>query len=262
MPLSMSDDEVPVRITDDDIPVVAADERFPESTFGMTENIFAPVPLPLRLVVRLTPDRVVSIARLLRGAVMPGLVSHVFALRALFPDAAGSDDPNVAEALALERDALRSVLDRLYVKMRIPGYGVTVADCEDVTARRSLTTLLQAVADHRDRGPSWIVDPVLSAHIDPHAAHALNRVLPHAPLGAPEALHAVATLLPRSCDDDPILAGALECYVTLLQDAFANTIGLAPETFDELLSSHADRDLDAARDGLLRALDARVPVQA
>lgn len=215
---------------------------------------------PLRLIVHLTPDRVASIARLLRGAVMPGLVSHVFALRALFPDVVGSDDPNVAEALALERDALRSVLDRLYVKMRIPGFGVTASDCEDVTARRSLTALLNTVTEHSDRDGAAIHDPVLVARINMDAARALNDGLRLAPLGAPEALHAMACLLPRSCNDEAALTDALESYVTLLQTAFARAIGSAPFAFDEILATHMDRELDAARAGLLAALDARTPV--
>jgi hypothetical protein len=217
---------------------------------------------PLRLIVHLTPDRSASIARLLRGALMPGLISHVFALRALFPDAAGSADPAITEALARERDALRSVLDRLYVKMRIPGYDVTAADCEDTTARRSLAALLGAVAD--SRGDDWTPTghPALSTTVDAPAAQTLLDALNGADIGSPIALYAVASLLPRTCDDVPALTGILEHYVVLLQEAFARTLHLGSGEFDAVLAHHTDPGLDAARDRLILSLDAPMAVPA
>lgn len=193
----------------------------------------------VQLVIRLTPDRSASIARLLRGASMPGLVSHVFALRALFPDTTASEDPELAQLLALERDALRAVLDRLYVKMRIPGYDVTATDCEDSTARRSLGALLTAV---------W--------------AHSLAAALGEAAIGAPIALYAVASLLPRECAGAPAVSAALEQYVVLLQGAFARTLDMPAPEFDETLARHNDRALDAAREELIEALDVPAEVLA
>ena len=97
--------------------------------------------------MRLDGERLDEIVRLLGGAAGRGLIPHVLALRAFFPDVDPSGDPLVAAALDDVRFALRDVLDRLFVKLRIPGFDVATDDLEDVPLRRAMTGFFQRLLD-------------------------------------------------------------------------------------------------------------------
>jgi len=188
---------------------------------------------PLVFSLRLDDERCAALARLLTGASMPGFVSHVFSLRALFSEDVRSSDPMIHEALALERDALRSVLDRLYVKMRIPGYDAIAGDCEDLTARRSLLALLRACGN----------DAVCSE-------------LDGLPLGAPAALEAAARFLPQPTGGDG-LSLAIASYVEELRAALYRARSLAIGEFEDRLTRGDEPELDRLRTLIVRALEVR-----
>ncbi|GAC1596705.1 MAG: hypothetical protein NVS3B28_28300 [Candidatus Velthaea sp.] len=193
---------------------------------------------PPRFTLELDDERCETIARLLRGAIMPGLISHVFSLRALFSDGVTSDDPSVHEALALERDALRALLDRLYVKMRIPGYDLIASDCEDITARRSILALLGAIGDDR-----------------------ATAELENVPLGAPPALAVVARFLPETSAVTE-LGSRIADYIAEIRRAFDDARTLALGDFEERLANDFDVELDRARARVLELLADRVPAYA
>ena len=51
----------------------------------------------------------------------------------------------VSGALTLSGDAVRNVYQKLFVKLRIPGYDVTPDDFEDATSRADLIGFIDAV---------------------------------------------------------------------------------------------------------------------
>jgi hypothetical protein len=202
----------------------------------------------------LSDECVDEAARLLNGAAGGGLVSHVLALRPFFPERESSGDPAIAAELSDVRTALRELFDRLFVKLRIPGFDVVSDDLDDVTLRRAMMGLFEALqtarpgADHGDGA---------TVRITRARACELLAALSDAPYGAPAALRALVALLPVRCDADPLLSGALARYACALDDVFARYEGLPLEIFDDALARASDRALDDARAALALALRSR-----
>ncbi len=189
-------------------------------------------PMRYRRVFRLRDDaeRRAELARLIDGAPACGLVAHVLALRALFPDECVPWDGATADALATLRTTLRDVYDRLFVKLRIPGFVAGADDLEDPPLRRALGALCERLGRYD-----------------------LVAALSDAAYGSPAALRALVALLPTECDD-ATLSGALEHFGAVLDEVLAGYLGVAPAIFDDALANAADRALDVARDALRAAL--------
>lgn len=187
--------------------------------------------------------RSAAIVRLLRGARGPGLLSHLPALAALFPDGFDAAAP-----------ALRGIFERLFVKLRIPGYEVGAGDFEDAAARRELLDLLGRLAARAPsevapvRGDVWL-------RIDCSRAAALRSALDGAPLGAPQALAALAALLP--CEGGADAGAALGAYAGLLASTLAAACALEADTFALSAAREPVPALDVARRIAIAALDAR-----
>jgi uncharacterized repeat protein (TIGR01451 family) len=189
---------------------------------------------PMEFSIRLDGARLDEIGRLLQGLRSSGLVGHLFVLRLFFPDACAACDDGVSAALGVVGDRLRDVFDRLFVKLRIPGYAVCCDDLEDAALRAAIVALLDRFDDGVDDGVPA-----------PFAA---------APLGAPAVLRAMTALLPARCDDDPRLATALTRHAALLDDALGRYEGVPLELFDEALAHRSEPALESARADLVDAL--------
>jgi hypothetical protein len=193
--------------------------------------------------LRLDGERRSEIERLFMRAPCEGLVAHLFMLRFFFPDALGAD-PAVAAALDGVRCALRDVFDRLFVKLRIPGFDVSSDDLEDADLRAASIRLFERLAPQRC-----------------DAADVLT-MLADAPYGSPSVLRALVSLLPGRCDGDPAAGAALARYASAIGDALARYEGLPLEIFDDALAHRSDRALDDARPELLEALRSHVAAAA
>ena len=191
-------------------------------------------PGPMEFSIRFDDARLDEIGRLLHGLRAAGLVGHLFALRLFFPDACVACDAGVDAALGVVRDRLRDVFDRLFVKLRIPGYAVCSDDLEDAALRAAIVALLEQLDVGIDDG----VPAAFAA----------------APFGAPAVLRAMTALLPAQCDGDPRLAASLARHAALLDDALRRYEGVPLELFDEALAHRSEPALDAARADLVDAL--------
>ena len=203
--------------------------------------------------LRLAGARLDEIARTLRTA-GSGLVAHVIALRALLPDGETSGDPRVASALDGVRCAVGDVLDRLFVKLRIPGFDVASDDVDDVVVRSAMTALFEQLLvapPGEDRCDGATV------RITRERVRELLTAFAGAPYGAPAMLRALAALLPTRCEGDPALGSAFARYAIALDDAFARYDGVPLELFDDALARASDRALDDARTALAAALSDR-----
>ncbi|MBV8581085.1 MAG: hypothetical protein JOZ86_10705, partial [Candidatus Eremiobacteraeota bacterium] len=72
-----------------------------------------------------------------------GLVTHLFAIRTLLPTAFVGLNGEVSGKLAAERESLRGVVDRLFIKLRMPRYALTAKDLEDRASRSALIELVR-----------------------------------------------------------------------------------------------------------------------
>jgi hypothetical protein len=194
--------------------------------------------------LRLDGDRVEEIARSMRGASANTLISHVVALRALLPcvevrsstatDPASSNDTgSIARALGEAVDATRDVFDRLFVKLRIPGFGVTASDLEDPAMRRALVVLFRTIGE----------DASIAAFAG-------------APLGSAETLRALVGLVPTRCNAEPLLGAALHFYASALDEALAHFSSTSGDFYELALARDAGFMLADARDAVASALPA------
>jgi hypothetical protein len=197
----------------------------------------------IEYVLRLDRARLDDLARLLGALRGDGLVAHLFVVRLFFPDAVSNGDSSLGLAFESVGAALRDVFDRLYVKLRIPGFAVSSDDLDDADLRRALAAWFTCLGD----------DALTSGE---------REALCAAPYGAPVALRALIRLLPTRCDD-AAFSTALSRYAMLLDAVLGRYDGVPLELFDDALARGSDRALDDARRDLLQALEpfmAREPV--
>jgi uncharacterized repeat protein (TIGR01451 family) len=98
------------------------------------------------IVSSFTAERHARMLRFLDEARFEGLVTHLFAIRALFPGAIG--DAHLS-ALGTARELLREELDRLFIRMRLPNYVMAARDVETPSLRAAIERLLHDVAGAR-----------------------------------------------------------------------------------------------------------------
>ncbi|BDE06440.1 hypothetical protein WPS_17160 [Vulcanimicrobium alpinum] len=223
---------------------------------------------PFGAALALGADRIDAIACMLHTADGAGLATYLTALRVLVPDepspALEAGDVAAAAAYAAFRCAQTDVLDRLFVKLRIPGFAVTAADVEDATLRDAIAAFYTALISTRDArvtsasGRTAASDA--AAIVPVNDARALLASLHDSPLGAPDALRAQTALIARRCDDDARVGAALDGYAAALDATLLRYAGAPLELFDCALAAPAGEALDEARRALLTACEASARV--
>ena len=197
----------------------------------------------------LDPARIAAIGRVLTGSRGPGIVGHLPAFAVLLPTAIGAD-PGVNDALEAATEAIRGVYERLFVKLRIPGYDVSLFDLEDNATRRELTGFFRVASAGTALPPYGNAE--MRVTLTTSALAAFHDALVEAPLGGSVALAAVAALLPRGGDGE---LAALGAYVEALATELAETRTLTHDAFAAYVTMHHSADLDAARTAAVAALD-------
>ncbi len=196
-------------------------------------------------IVVLSPERLAQIERQLGESRPAKLVGHLFALRALLPDAIGAAPLPSLDRL---RDALRESLDRLFIKLRIAHYAMVERELETPTVR---TAIADAIADAvRARGepvPPMEAVASLSGRFDGDALRALVECLHEAPHASALPWFALAHLLP---DERAPVAR----YRTALCAALEALLSCEPSAFLDRLTRTSDERLDAALADLRESL--------
>jgi len=91
-------------------------------------------------MLAMPPERLQRTLRFLDEARFGGLVSHLFAVRAFMPDVIGTSPSPWLDA---QRASLRELLDRLFIKLRLPNYLIAPRDLETKASRETLQTFLR-----------------------------------------------------------------------------------------------------------------------
>jgi hypothetical protein len=192
----------------------------------------------VRLVLAFDRDRLSRTLRFLAESRFTGLVSHLFAIRAFFPDAAG----NSAEgALREVRESLRETLDRLFIKLRLPNYVIAPRDLESAAARSALESLLGSVAGD-EPAPSLAGSVILHGTCEEDELRALRDRLAEAPL---------ATALPWA---------TLARLVTADGEGLQHYRAMLIATLDELADADETAFIDALQRRPYPVLDAALDV--
>ena len=200
------------------------------------EETQEPAGAGIRVLTAFDRDRLDRTLRFLNEARFTGLVTHLFGLRAFFPDAiGGADDAAVREV----RETLREALDRIYIKLRVPNYVLAPRDVETAAARASLEALIDEVDP--DAAIDLAGSVLLRGTVDPDELNDLRERLPSAPLATALPWSILARLLP---DEDD----ALRNYRGQLCAAFDELAGSDEIAFIDALQRRAYPVLDAALD--------------
>ncbi len=203
----------------------------------------------IRFGLRLDAARRTTILRMLRGT-HGGIVAHLPLLAALFPDTIDGADAQLNDVLALAGESTRSIYERLFVKLRIPGYDVGPYDLEDAPTRAALVALLDGAVTATTVQLRAAAD--LEVTLDRATLLDTRTRLADAPLGGVDAVAAVALLLPRTGSEPA--AQALGAYAVLIAHELEAARSLAHDAFAVYLSMHAVDALERARADAIRAL--------
>jgi len=199
------------------------------------------------VAVTFTTERHARVLRFLDEARFDGIVTHLFAIRAFFPEAIG--DGHVSAVTSM-REMLRDEMDRLFIKMRLPNYVIAPRDIETPSMRATLERLLHDVNNARGipaEMPGAAV--VLRGSYDPQAIAQAGEGLGDSELASALPWAILARFLP---DGSPQLANYRSMLVDRL-DGFADAEGTE---FLDALQRRRDVALDAALDVVRASLHA------
>ena len=194
-------------------------------------------------------DRLARVLRLLEEARFGGLVTHLFALRALVPDAFGDAHGGSLPAL---RDLLREEFDRLFIKLRLPSYVIAPRDLETPSVRTTVERVLEDAANARGvPSESPAASLVLRGSFDPSEMRDFADRLEEAPLASALPWAALARLLPDGTQQ-------LQHYRALLCDRLDALSQAEPTEFIDALQRKRDAALDGALDVVRTSLHAGI----
>jgi uncharacterized repeat protein (TIGR01451 family) len=212
---------------------------------------------PLRVQVAFSREGLERSLALLEQSDYGGLVRHLFALRMLFPERIAGINGELEAKFTAERDALRGVVDRLFIKMRLPRYALTAKDLEDRTSRMALVELVAALrAAKPGDGVAPLREPILvEGTIDRDRIVANLSALESDPLGGPRPWLVIAELLgERVSWPGGGASDVLGPYRSALIATFMNIGALPLDEFHRVLTGSSNASLDAALGDVRAAL--------
>jgi uncharacterized repeat protein (TIGR01451 family) len=191
----------------------------------------------IEVVAAFDRDRLERTLRFLGEARFGALVSHLFAIRAFFPDAAGTREDSTLREV---RETLRETLDRLFIKLRLPNYVIAPRDLESASSRAALETLLGSLAPGEP--PEDLAGSiVLRARIDSEDIAAARDRVTNAAIATAPPWAALARFIPPDGD-------GLRNYRKLLIAALDELASADETAFVDALQRRGYPVLDAALD--------------
>lgn len=173
-------------------------------------------------------DRLARTLRFLGEARFAGLVTHLFAIRAFFPDAISvADDVHLREV----RETLRETLDRVFIKLRMPTYVMAPRDLESAAARDALQALLAGLDAAHEPEP-LCGSLILHGSLDAEVLADLRRRLCDAPIATAMPWAVLARLVPSEGDGlrnyRELLVGTLDELTHADETAFIDALQRKP----------------------------------
>ncbi|MDQ2681005.1 MAG: hypothetical protein M3Y21_08300 [Candidatus Eremiobacteraeota bacterium] len=204
----------------------------------------------------LTPDQAAQLLRMLKKSDAGGLLSHVFAIRAFFPQSLLGANSELEKSFAIAGRAVRAPLDRLFVRLKTPRLSLTAKDLEDrdsrFALRQAITALLEAPPGEADEPARGIVR--VSGPIDTAEIGRLQFALESEPLGSVVPWLVGAHLMGKTIQHDGAASDQLGAYRTELIKVFSLLQTLPLTEFHRVLTSSVNRTLDDALAGVLETL--------
>lgn len=211
----------------------------------------------------LSRERLERMLRIIEEAQFGGLISHFFALRALFPDAVAGE-PAISTRFEAVRASLRDVLDPLFIKLRLPRYAVTKRDLEGREARATLGELIEAMGTATEGlEPPAQSEPIrIAGHYDRARVSELSNALASAPLGSVGHWQVLVEFLGSTIVRYDEKSDALGVYKRLLRTAMADVSTMPVTEFYRILTNSTNAALDEALHNVVTQLRQSLDVPA
>ena len=262
----------PEPLTEGPVPPAASAQKIVVEPDAPAEPLAPPAPLPPIAApvfvshLDLSREAVERALAFIDQADYGGLVSHLFVVRSFFPDGVFGLDGEVTPKFGAQRDALRSVLDRLFIKLRLPRYALTAKDLEDRPSRDALMELIGAMRNARsmrDGGqPPQAATVRISGPVDRDRIVSRLTSLESEALGSALPWLVLAEFLGTTITVDGATSEVLGSYRSALIAAFANVSALPLEEFHRVLAESSNPGLDAKLADVKAALRASLEATA
>ena len=204
------------------------------------------------LSLALPPERLDWIVEYLEEARFRGLIAHLMVLRALFPTSAASREGT----LQLQRygELLGELVDRLFIKLRLPAVALEREDLETEQLRDSLRTLLDTLA--REPAPERLDDSGLRLFgaVEAERLGALSASLEREKLVTAAPWRALTALMGTSLRRDGVVVADFRAYRDAVGAALGALTDLSPTAFEAALHEPGGVDLEVERESVLRVL--------
>ncbi len=167
--------------------------------------------LPTALYLTLPESRLDWIVKYLEEARFDGLIAHLMVIRALFPETA--EGPRANAVLARHVQLLDELVDRLFLKLRLPGVELAPEDLETPQYRASLRALLDALRTERGSEEPDGAGLRLVTFVDPATVADLASALDGAPLATAAPWRATAMLMGTSLERDGVVGRQASLHI-------------------------------------------------
>jgi uncharacterized repeat protein (TIGR01451 family) len=207
----------------------------------------------LTVFLDFSEQRLAWTVQYLEEARFSGLIAHLMVLRALFPDGTTADGANGE----VRRGALvlSELVDRLFVKLRIPGTELQADDLETKQSRASLKALVTALQSaSAENGTATMPGLRLVGVIAPTELADAAALLERERLVTAAPWRAATLLVGTSLQRDGVQVADFSAYRDALLCAFEEMADLTPTEFESALHQPGDVDLEVERETVVRAL--------
>ena len=240
--------------------VARPDVTRPDVTLSLSKGEPDAIETPTALYLSLPEDRLDWIVHYLEEARFEGLIAHLMIVRALFPDTA--EAPAATARLRKHTALLNELVDRLFLKLRLPDVPLAPDDLETPQYRASLEAVIAALRTERGQKEPERAGLRLVSFVEPRALAVAAETLGRAKLVTAVPWLAAAMLMGTSLERDGVVVADFSPYREAVVRAFWELAEFSPTEFETALHEPGDVELEVERENVLRDLAAQRNVPA
>jgi uncharacterized repeat protein (TIGR01451 family) len=183
-----------------------------------------------------------------------GIVAHLLALRALFPDRISGGDRLLRARLRSHREMLGEHADRLFIKVRLPDFPLAPGDVETPELRASLVALVEELAVGKPERASVRSGLRLAQRLDRAMLNWAIGELGRDNLATAVSWQVMAKLIGTTLERDGGPIAEFAAYRDALLNELSKRSSLDAAAFEASLKEPVDPLLDEARESVVHTL--------